>query len=343
MDAKPDRHGDFLPDLCSVQAVFALVLVGELLALAMVLVDLGLSGFNWGHFGAVSMMMQWIMLSSAACLCPLRPWFRRQYSWVAGSASYLIVLIVTLVISLTSQLVLDVQRGVKFDVLLQHLFVSGLFAGVALRYFYIQQQLQNQQKAELLSRIQAMQSRIRPHFLFNSMNSIASLIAISPPKAEKMVEDLSQLFRASLQEPGMVSLWKELDLCRSFAGIEQIRLGDRLSLEWQLPEREVLEAIKIPSFLLQPLVENAIYHGVQPIPEGGLVNVEVAVGEYVEVRIVNPVIDNTEPMRQGNGMAMQNIRNRLSAIYGQSAFLRSMKREGRFMVHLKYPVDKLED
>ena len=341
---KANSAGDFLPDLCGVQAVFALVLVGELLALALVVVDRGVIAFDWSHFGTVSMMVQWVVLSSAGSLCPLRAWFRRLPSWLAGSISYGIVLLLTAMVSLLGQLILNMGSRIDFAVLLQHMLVSGVFAGIALRYFYIQQQLHNREQAELVSRIQALQSRIRPHFLFNSMNSIASLIVISPAQAEKMVEDLSQLFRASLSEPAMVSLKNELTLCQRFAAIEQLRLGDRLSLEWQLPSEETLNAVTIASFLLQPLVENAIYHGVEAIPEGGTVQVSVSVNSFVEIEVVNPVSSQrqTEPVPQGNGIALQNIRHRLSALYGHQAGLRTEITEGTFKAYIKYPSREVE-
>ncbi|MBX2858109.1 MAG: histidine kinase [Cellvibrionaceae bacterium] len=336
---KPTPPGDFLPDLCGVQAVFALVLIGELLALALVVVDRGVVSFDWSHFGTVSMMVQWVVLSSAGSLCPLRPWFRRLPSWLAGFIGYAIILLLTALVSLLGQWVLNMGGRVDLASLAQHLVVSGVFAGIALRYFYIQQQLHNQEQAELIARIQALQSRIRPHFLFNSMNSIASLIAISPVQAEKMVEDLSHLFRASLSEPTMVSLKSELVLCQRFAAIEQLRLGDRLKLEWQLPGEQILCDVVIPSFLLQPLVENAIYHGVQAIPEGGLVRLSVAVSAAVEIQVINPVVarQQAEAVPQGNGIALQNIRNRLCALYGQNALLRTEIKQGEFKVLVKYP------
>ena len=123
---------------------------------------------------------------------------------------------------------------------------------MVLRWFYLQQQLQNREQAALKSRIQALQSRIRPHFLFNSMNSIASLIDIDPEAAEKMVVDLSELFRASLMEPGLVSIEDEIALCKQFVSIEQTRLGPRLAVEWNVDLSE--GSFKIPSLMLQPLI-----------------------------------------------------------------------------------------
>ena len=144
-----------------------------------------------------------------------------------------------------------------------------------LRYNYIQRSLHTREESELHARIQALQSRIRPHFLFNSMNIIASLIPVDPDVAETVVEDLSELFRASLQEEGSeVSIEEELALCRRYTRIEYLRLGERLNIEWQI--EDAVESVKIPLLTLQPLLENAIYHGIQPMPEGGTITVSLA-------------------------------------------------------------------
>lgn len=334
---KKAAEGDFLPDLCHVHAVFSLILVGELLAFAFVLVDIGIARFDWAYFGSISFLLQWIILASAACLCPLRPWFKHQNGVVAGTISYTIVLLVTLVFSVIGQHFS--QHGtVNRDVVLTNLLISAIFAGVVLRYFYLQQQLQNREQAELRSRVQALQSRIRPHFLFNSMNSIASLIDIDPVAAEKMVVDLSQLFRASLNESALVPMSRELDLCRQFVSIEQVRMGDRLQVCWDVDIKE--KEPQIPSLLLQPVIENAIYHGIQSLPEGGQVDIHVKVHEKkVYIQVKNPYIRQTRHNgKVSNKMALENIRNRLQAYYGDESEMRLQNSEREFVVEIRYPI-----
>jgi len=164
-----EQRGDFLPDLCKVQSVFTLILGGELLALALVLADSGLYPFNWEQLGTVSFLVQWVVLLSAALLCPLRPFLGRHSLLLAGCLTFSLILLVTLVVSLAGQWL--VQGGViNVWQVATNMVLAGIFGGIVLRYFYIQQQLLNQEEAELKARIQALQSRIRPHFLFNSMN-----------------------------------------------------------------------------------------------------------------------------------------------------------------------------
>ena len=332
----PNRHqGDFLPNLCSVQAVFHLVLVGELLAIALAIADRGVLNFNWYRLGVISMLIQWVVLTSAACLCPMRPWLRHQKSMVAGLVCWVLVMSITAVYSYLGLTLQTFQPEMDWNSLLTNFLLASVFSGIVLRYFYLQQQLRNQQQAELTARIQALQSRIRPHFLFNSMNSIASLIDFDPKAAEKMVIDLSDLFRVSLSEPGLIPLERELELCKRFVSIEHARIGDRLTVDWDIQSQD---SVQIPSLLLQPLVENAIYHGIQPLPEGGIVSVRVYVEQGIcHIRVSNPVGDKNQVTSKGNGLALENIRNRLVAHYGTKGLLDVEAEPDSYTVNLSFP------
>ncbi len=334
-DAEP-----FLPDMCTLQAVFLLVLLGELLALALTLADSSLQGFDWEGLGFRSFLIQWIVLLSAASLCPLRFVLSTLPAWWAGVASYALVLLITLVCSGLGVWWVDGWQPTDWWVLGGNLILSAIFSGVVLRYLYVQQQWSNQQKAELRARIQALQSRIQPHFLFNSMNSIASLIAVDPDKAELLVEDLSSLFRASLAEPGLVPVADELDLCRHYLAIEQIRLGSRLQVKWHVSEslEAKLSAYKIPSLLVQPLLENAIVHGIQTRTDGGVINIHLdGHKRRLTLRIENPVAEASElQASRGNRIALDNIRHRLQAYFGDDAQFEASPLGDRFVVELSY-------
>lgn len=328
-----------MPDLCNVQAILSLVLVGELLSFALVVADLGIINFSWLRFGMVSFLVLWITMCSAACLCPLRSWLGRHNSIVAGSICYAIVLGFTVVFSLAGEWF---QSGIIFqdlNQLLSNMCIAAVFAGVALRYFYIQQQLSNQQQAELMARIQSLQSRIRPHFLFNSMNAIASLIMIDPVVAEKMIVNLAHLFRASLSQPGLVTFKHEVELCEKFVEMEKLRFGKRLEMDWQIGEIPVYATI--PSLLIQPLLENAIYHGIQPLKEGGRIQLSAGCnGKQIYFEITNPV-GNPQEMHseyKGNGIALENIKHRLMAYYGTNASLKTEQEHDRFKVSVRYPL-----
>jgi len=332
----------FLPNLCQTQSILFLVLVAELLVFVLVMANSNLVNFSWADFGLSSIFVQWIVLASAGVLCNFRPMLMRMSVPVATFTAYAIILSLTLVFSMVGQwFTLDEQKiGVEFlGVLARNLIVAAVMTGIAFRYFFLQHQLRRQEQAELNSRIQALQSRIRPHFLFNSMNIIASLISVDPETAEEVVEDLSVLFRASLNDSSNapVSLTEELDLCRKYVHIESLRLDDRLNIEWQIDVNP--DELHIPMLTLQPLLENAIYHGIQPLPEGGTVRLHAfEEGEKLIVEIQNPISPKQSAKTRGNQMAIENIRGRLNAIYGSSASLKSEVNETIFKTTISYPL-----
>ena len=351
--AEEDGPGaPFLPDLCSVTAIAALVLMGELLAMVLVLSTDGLNPFNWQRLGLVSLTILWVILPSAAILCRMRSVLARYTHKLAAAISFSCVLLVLATVLVVQHWWLADMAGTTIDLwaLLANLLVGTICAGVVLRYAYVQQQLHNQQQAELNARIEALQSRIRPHFLFNSMNSLASLIAIDAERAEKLVEDLSSLFRASLADSRLVPLRQEIQLARRYLDIEALRLGDRLQQQWCLGE--IPEQAELPSMLLQPLLENAVLHGVARRRDGGTIQINIrenAIGSgssELLLSIQNPVAvsetTNGQPtapaVHSGNGMAMENIRQRLSAFYGNRFRFSADAHDGIYRVELRLPL-----
>ena len=332
MSSRPEHF--VFPDLCNTPALALLILFSQLLVVVLIFAG---GEVTWIRFGLMSLFVQWIALVSAGLMCILRPWILRQ-TLVAGAASaFLAVVAVTLSVGIAAEYIIDQGEGMA-QRLAGQVAVSGIITGLVLRYFHVQQRLRLQEQAELKSRIQALQSRIRPHFLFNSMNIIASLIAVDPDTAESVVEDLSELFRASLNETGnQVSLDAELDLCERYLRIEALRLGDRLQLDWQVETTS--DQVMIPLLTLQPLLENAIYHGIQPRPDGGTIQVKVSYhGDRVAVRIENPLPEDAgQKESEGNKMALSNIRTRLAVLYGSAAELKTDGLEDKFVTELAFP------
>ncbi|WP_083915268.1 sensor histidine kinase [Gilvimarinus chinensis] len=309
------RRSEGLPNLCNVYALLLLVIVAELLALLLVLADVGLGGFNWAQLGLVSFLLQWIVLASAGLLCLMQPILTRMNPVTAGICSYAVVLCSTAFFSLAGQWFLQGVGGQYIDwmQIFTHVIIAAILAGMLLRYLYLQQRLYRQRQAELNARIQALQARIEPHFLFNSMNTIASLISIEPELAERQVEDLSDLLRASLAEPALIPASRELALCLSYAHIEQARLGDRLQLDWHV---DALPATAmLPNLLLQPLLENAIRHGIEPSSTGGWVSLKAGVeAKQLVIEVCNSLPEPYQPGAQrGNCIALANIEDRLQA------------------------------
>jgi two-component system sensor histidine kinase AlgZ len=189
------------------------------------------------------------------------------------------------------------------------------------------------------ARLQALQARIRPHFLFNSLNAVLGLMRSDPRRAEATLENLADLFRVFMRDAReLVPLDDEVVTCKEYLAIEQIRLGERLRVVWQLDSMPG-DAL-LPSLLLQPLIENAVHHGIEPSSETGTIEIVVTrPGERVRVEIVNPIAA-TPPVRAGNQMALSNVRERLMLLYDMEAELRTGVEDGRFRLVLEFPYRK---
>lgn len=332
----PDEF--FLPALCEPEALLTLVLLAELLVLVLVLAEPMTAGFDWVRLALTSLFVQWIVLLSAAVLCRLRPWLARCRPLIAGLGCCLLVLALTLACTLVAQ---RYQLGGPPSdepwLYLRHGLISLIMSALLLRYFHLQSQWRLQQRAELQARIQALQARIRPHFLFNSLNSIACLVVSDPAKAEQAVLDLSDLFRASLATPGTLVTWREERvLAERYLAIEGYRFGARLQVEWALDG--VPDDLPIPPLTLQPLVENALVHGVALRVEGGLVRIEASWQEGIfRLRVSNPLPTSEPPVSRGARQGLANIEARLTALFGSGASLSVERRHGRHSTCLRYP------
>lgn len=338
--SKPQPGEDFfLPDLCSSVAVFTLVVLAELMVLVWVLAQPAADGFDWLQLALASLFVQWIVLLSAAMLCRLRSWMRRRPLGVAIACCYTVVVGLALLFTVLADWVLYQGMAgsppLHGEQLLRHGLIALIMTSLLLRYFYLQQQWQLHNQAALQARLQSLQSRIRPHFLFNSLNSIVSLIESQPDKAENAVLDLSDLFRANLSDAEAVATWaEELRLCQGYLRIEQYRLGERLRVDWQV--EELPADLPIPLLTLQPLLENAILHGLQPSIAGGDIQV---VGHYRE-GCVELLVSNSCPQlseHRGASMALNNIRARLAALFGPAARVEAWQDGPRYFSRLVYP------
>ncbi|MCF7981810.1 MAG: sensor histidine kinase [Pseudomonadales bacterium] len=335
----------FLPDFCQGRTVFVLVLVAELFVLTMVLASSGIKAFSWDYLALVSLFVQWVALLSAMLLCVLRHRLGRLSLPRTVTIVYLLILCVTAIATIVADWVMaganfyDLNLQVDGYGLMRNLMISAIMTGMVLRYLYVQANLRRQERAELQARVQALQSRIRPHFLFNSMNIIASLIETHPDTAERVVEDLSELFRASLAgADSPVRLSREIELCKRYIGIEQLRLGERLQVNWRVESYP--PSATIPLLTLQPLIENAIYHGIQPQPEGGQIGILIQHSAgLIQITVSNPCRHDADSDKEaGNHIALDNIRARMRAVYGVKARLTTHLSKDIFVTQLSYPL-----
>jgi two-component system sensor histidine kinase AlgZ len=337
MSAATEKHG-FLPNFCDIRLVFAWVLTAELLALVLTLA-VGVSDF-WQHLSLRSLYLQWVGLMLAGLLCLLGPRFNRLGHRAAGVLAWLLALLVTSGVHLFSQRLMQGTWRPDWGVLAAHLGIAAILGAVVLRYLYELHCHQARELAEARARAQALQARIRPHFLFNSMNTVASLTHQDADLAESVIHDLSDLFRASLADADQpTTLAQELALARGYLRIEQQRLGDRLRVCWDLAD--LPEQARVPPLFIQPLLENAVYHGIEPAVAGGEI---VIAGRFrkglVNLSISNPLPPRSGSGRQGNRMAQQNVAERLQAFFGESAGMRIGEVEGRYQVRVYFPASE---
>ena len=216
--------------------------------------------------------------------------------------------------------------------------LGALLAGLILVYFNWRQRILSPALAE--ARLMALQARIRPHFLFNSINTAVSLIRENPPLAERVLLDLSDLFRAALAERRLlVPLAEELSLARAYVEVEQLRLGERLTVRWEC--EGVSEDALVPFLLLQPLLENAIHHGIERCAGRGEVAVRIILRSgifSIEVRNTLPETPGNSPA--GNRMAVENIRERLALLFDAEAQFRAQIEQGDFVVRITFPASR---
>ncbi|MGD9603146.1 MAG: sensor histidine kinase [Gammaproteobacteria bacterium] len=345
MKARTDSPAMFLPDLCGVRPLFAIVMVAELLAFVLVLTRVGFAPDALPELALLSLYVQLLALSAAAVLCAGRRWLSALPEAWAVVLSYGLVLVAVAAVSEFAWRTFAPLFGADTPTRLSHvdflartLCISAIVAALILRYFYVQFHWRAQIAAESRARLQALQARIRPHFLFNCMNTIASLTRSDPRAAEQAVEDLADLFRASLGDSRqLVTVADEFALARHYLRIEALRLGARLQVDWATDD--VPPATPIPPLTLQPLLENAIYHGIEPLPEGGTITLQGRRdGADIEFVIRNP--RTVSSARSGNRVAQENVRLRLEAHFGARGTLVTDESDHAYAVTLRIPLDE---
>ncbi len=318
----------FLPDMCRLPVMLAVLLVTEVVMILYVLSISPLGSYAWQTLSLLSLYGQWIALLSVAGLCRLRPQLNRQTPVMAALLCFCWVITVVVATNIIAQWIYAGGRfqGFSLQWLLRDTTIIAVLAALSLRYMYVQESLRAEQAVAHKATLDALHARIRPHFLFNSMNTIASLIRYAPEDAEKAVEDLAAMFRATLAQNDVLVEWRqELALCKAYLRLEQQRLGRRLQVEWQLDDLPA--DFQVPPLTLQPLVENAIYHGIEQLTDGGTLVICASLhSDCVKVSVTNPLAvlsssdRGADPVleskgKQHNGLALENIRARLQAIY----------------------------
>ena len=289
-----------------------------------------------------TLYVQWLCVLNLAVLCTLRG---RLISVPTPLASIAILVTVAVTTIAGAGIAAWFQALLSLDVLppatssfafaASSAAMAVLVMALALRYAYVAAQWRQGVAATARAQFDALQARIRPHFLFNSMNTIAALVRTRPAEAESAVEDLSDLFRAALRDDSRPStLAEDLELAQRYLAIEKLRLGDRLSVEAHL---DAAPDIETPPLLLQPLVENAVVHGIEALPQGGTIRLSLIRGsETTDIEVRNP--KPREPRRsRGSGTALDNVRRRLGYHFGDRAHMEVEEGADYYAVRIRLP------
>lgn len=328
----PDR----LPDFRNM-GVMARALIGVNLGMLFCLFIDAPSWAAWrSELVNAAMWVEPALLFALGALALVQPQLERL-AYIAGAfCTALIATSCTYVITLVWGDLLA-QDGIAWrHELLTMCVVAGLLA-----YYRLWMKSLSPRLAE--ARLAALQARINPHFFFNSLNAVLSLIRSEPKRAERILENLSDLFRVAMgKQEGLVSLSSEVRLANGYLEIEKVRLGDRLNVEWfidRMPARAL-----IPPLILQPLVENAVYHGIEPSMSAGTIQINVyRARDEVHVDIRNPMLPVRERRRKGNGIALENVRERLLLHFDAEASLTTQSGSDYYQVHIMLPYRELKD
>lgn len=332
---------EVLPDLCSAAATLPLVLLAVLVAAALAVARSWLAGF-WPDFGRLALLAEFLTLASAGGLCMLRHALAGRGRAVTVACAFLLLTAIAWGIGEAAYFLLaafgqPLPPGAPGRSLwvLRIVIVALIADALVLRYLYVSAEWRERVRREAASRLEALTARIRPHFLFNTLNTAAALVAERPEAAERTLEDLSELFRANLSERApRVALAEELALVRRYLAIESRRLGERLRVEWCIAADA--DKVRVPPLLLQPLVENAVTHGIEPSAAGGEIVVAARRAKRkLELYVTNPIPDAaTNP---GHGIGLPGVRARLATAYGNEGRLVLKREDGRFLAEITCP------
>ncbi len=340
----------WLPQLCTLPRLLVMLGLAELVILVLALAPDGAPRWSAEHFLSASAFALWQAIAVTALLCLLRPFLSRLPQRLGALCAVAVAGAVAM-FSASALYTLYTATGLQIGAgrvgfwrfTLGSAAVVMLISALALRYFYVSDRWASQVSASARAEADALQARIRPHFLFNSMNLIASLLHSAPQVAERAVLDLSDLFRAALGAgEDNSTLAQEVELAERYLAIESLRLGARLQVRWQRDEPLPWDLV-LPRLVLQPMVENAVLHGISRLAEGGTIDI----GLRVEGRLLHIVVRNPAPepgsapaplLERGAGHAQRSIAHRLAYRFGAGARVTGFWEQGYYACGLAIPL-----
>ncbi|MGA7594457.1 MAG: histidine kinase [Gallionella sp.] len=328
------QHG--LPNFRNLGTLLRILVISSGLALlqAFMMSD------NWMNVAQqmlqINTLLTPVLFSSLLLLWSIQPWLNRiPYRNGMLAVTMLVVAVSVSIYYFGGELYRRPDRiDSNFD-LVRCGLLSAVVCSILLLYFRLRSRMLSRALSD--ARLQVLRARIRPHFLFNTINAVLGIVRTQPKLAEAALEDMADLFRMAMSDAqDLVPLGKEIQLSKQYLALEQLRMGDRLRVDWQI--RDVPDEVLIPPLLLQPLLENAVYHGIEPLTEGGGISVTLnRNADRLHLRIENPCPECADLSHQGNRLALRNIRERLDLLFDVEASYQVESGKDFYRVEVVFP------
>jgi two-component system sensor histidine kinase AlgZ len=333
---KQNARPDGLPNFRNLGTLLRILLISN----GLVLLQAILLASSWADVAQrmmqIATLLTPVLLSSLLLLWLAQPWLSRlsyRHGVLAVTAT---VLVLTLSLYHFGGELYRTPDGVGsyFDVL-RYGLLSVMVCGLLLLYFRLRSRVLSRALHD--ARLQVLRARIRPHFLFNTINAVLGIMRAQPKQAETALEDMADLFRMAMADAqDLVPLGREIQLTKQYVALEQLRMGERLRVDWKI--QDVPDDVLIPPLLLQPLLENAVYHGIEPLPQGGSILIALRrSGDELHLKVENPCTVSTGPPHRGNRAALRNIRERLDLLFDVEARYQVESGKDFYRVEIIFP------
>ena len=363
---KQNARPDTLPNFRNLGIVLRILLISNGLAVLQAIMLANVWADVAQRMMQIATLLTPVLLTSLMLLWLIQPWLHRLPYRQGLLAAMAIVVALTLAIyEFGGELYNPAGNSNHYFDEVRYALVSVLVCGILLLYFRLRAKMLSRALHE--ARLQVLRARIRPHFLFNTINAVLGIVRAQPGKAETALEDMADLFRMAMTDArDLVPLSREIKLSKQYLALEQLRMGDRLSVDWQM--QDVPEQALIPPLLLQPLLENAVYHGIEALPQGGSIKILLRrSGDELRLTVENPCVErgnserepdgdddfqgndapgSTTPaagnkQRASNKMALLNIRERLDLLFDAEASYKVESGNNFYRVEIILPYIKV--
>ena len=315
---KQNARPDGLPNFRNLGTLLRILLISSSMALLQAII-LANTWYDMAqHTMQIAALLTPILLTSLLLLWIIQPWLNQLAYWHGAIAVTSLVVLLTLSIySLDKEIYQPLDRIAGYFDVMRYCLLALVVCGVLLLYFRLRSKVLSRAMND--ARLQALHARIRPHFLFNTINAVLGIVRTQPKLAETALEDMADLFRMAMSgTQDLVQLGQEIQLSKQYLALEKLRMGERLHVDWQI--QNIPDDALIPPLLLQPLLENAVYHGIESLSQGG--NIMIALrrnGDELHLKVENPYATRTDTQHPGNRIALRNIRERLDLLFDVEA------------------------